>query len=216
MRTLGNRGRWLVGGILVATAAGSTFAFIPQASGSQSLIQSIIGSDSSQTSAVETAFTSAIRADQEMQAPPPSLYATTANTEASARLTAPAASQAVRNAQLRDGKAALSRYFTPAQARHEQTGLTNAVDAEADPEFRNLGSGVSKVIFDSVAVSGDTATLRAEVTSWAKFQQQQDNGGWATASPVNVMRYNVTMIRNGSGRWLVSSMTGDFAPGSGP
>jgi hypothetical protein len=101
-------------------------------------------------------------------------------------------------------------------AQHEQVGLTNAVNAEADPKFRNVGSGVSKVKFDSVAVSGNTATLRAEVTTWAKFQQQQNDGKWATANPVNVMIYNVTMTRNSSGQWLVSSMVGDFAPGEGP
>ena len=126
------------------------------------------------------------------------------------------ASPAVRNRHCCAGKAALTRYFTPAQARHEDIGLTNAVSAEADPRFRNLGSGVSKVVFDQVAVSGNTATLRVEITAWAKFQQRQPTGTWATASPVNVMIYTVTMIRSSSGQWLVSSMVGDFAPGKGP
>jgi len=176
----------------------------------------MVASDSNQTSAVEAIFTSAIEADREAQAPSASAYGNTANAVVSAGRVAPAASAAVRNTQLQDGKSALAKYFAPAQAKHEEIGLINAVKAEADPKFRNLGSGVKNVKFDSVAVSGNTAILSAEVTAWAKFQQQGNNGNWATANPVNVMIYNVTMIRNSSGQWIVSSMVGDFAPGEGP
>jgi hypothetical protein len=216
MYLIRRRGRWLAGAALAAAAAGSTFAFLPTASGAQSAIGSIIASDSNQTSVVEAAFTSAIEADREAQAPSASAYGNAANAAASAGRVAPVASAALRNKQLQDGKSALARYFAPGQAKHEEIGLTNAVNAEADPKFRNLGSGVKKVKFDSVAVSGDTATLRAEVTAWAKFQQQESNGNWATANPVNVMIYNVTMTRNSSGQWMVSSMVGDFAPGEAP
>jgi hypothetical protein len=212
----GRRARWLAGAAVAAAAAGSAFAFIPTASGTQTAIQSAIAADSNQTTAVQAAFTAAIQADRRAQAPSAVAYGTMANAAVRAGRVAPMASAAVRSAQLLAGKAVLAKYFAPAQARHEDIGLTNAVSAEADPRFRNLGSGASKVVFDQVAVSANTATLRAEVTTWAKFQQRQPTGTWATANPVNVMVYTVTMIRNSSGKWLVSSMVGDFAPGKGP
>jgi len=212
----GRRARWLAGAVVSAAAAGSAFAFIPAASGTQTGIQSAIASDSNQTSAVESAFSTAIRADRQAQAPSASAYGTMANAAVRAGHVAPMTPAAVRNTQLLAGKAVLAKYFSPAQARHEDIGVTNAVKAEADPRFRNLGSGVSKVVFSTVAVSGDTATLRAEVTAWAKFQQRQPTGSWATANPVNVMIYTVTMVRNSAGQWLVNSMVGDFAPGEGP
>lgn len=217
MSSPAHRGKWILGAILTVTAAGSAFAFIPNASGSQSSVQSVMATDSSQVAAVKATFTAAITADREMQAPAASTsYEKSANTAVSAGKTAPTMSAADRDTQSQNGKAALAKYFSPGQAKHEEVGLTNAVNAEADPKFRNLGSGVKNLKFDNVAVSGNTATLTAEVTTWAKFQQQQPNGDWATASPVNVMTYTATMTLNSSGQWIVSSMTGDFAPGEGP
>ncbi|MGH3627416.1 MAG: hypothetical protein ACRDRL_08270 [Sciscionella sp.] len=216
MHAMGRRASWLTGAAVVAAAGGSAFAFVSTASGSQTTVTSTISADSSQVSAVKSAFTAAITADRQAQAPATTTYGAKANAAVSAGGVAPAVASDVRQAQLQDGKASLAKYFTPAQAKHEALGLTNAVNAEADPKFRNLGSGVSKVVYDQVAVSGDTATLRAEVTAWAKFQQQQSNGAWTTDNPVAVMIYSVTMVRNASGQWQVSSMVGDFAPGEGP
>jgi len=85
----GRRARWLAGAVVSAAAAGSAFAFIPAASGTQTGIQSAIASDSSQTSAVETAFTTAIRADRQPQAPSASAYGTMANAAVSAGHVAP-------------------------------------------------------------------------------------------------------------------------------
>lgn len=188
------RVRWLVGVIALGAAGGIAFAFLPA------------GSDPRQIVVVEAAFAKAIGIDRDIQAPPASR----------AGGVAPPATTGVRKAQLQDGEAALARYFAPALADREQLGLISAVNAEADPKFRNLGSGVSKVVFDSAAVSGDTATLHTEVTVWSKFQQQQADGSWATSDPVNVMIYNVTMTRDSSSQWIVTSMVGDFAPGHAP
>lgn len=216
MHKYGKRGRWIAGTALVAAAAGSAFTLIPSASGSPTTIQSAVASDGNQTSAVQSAFTSAIEADRAAQAPSATAYGNAATAAANSGHAASMAPASVRAAQAQSGKAAMEKYFSPEQAKHEETGLANAVKAESDPKFRNLGSGVKQVKFDSVTVSGSTATLRAEVTAWAKFQQQQSNGDWKTASPVNVMIYNVKMAKNASGQWIVSSMEGDFAPGEGP
>jgi hypothetical protein len=187
-----------------------------------------IALDSSQIGVVKAAFSTAITADQQTGAPATAamavhatadaaaIYRTSVNAAVAAGRPAPAASSAVRQAQQQDGMRVLVKYFSAAQARHEEIGLRNAVRAEADPKFRNIGAGVSKIKFDEVAVSGNTATLVAEVTIWSKFQQKQANGSWTTSDPVNVMVYHVTAERVASGQWMVSSMVGDFAPGQAP
>lgn len=194
MSVVGHQARWVTGVVVLGAACGIAFALLPATS------------DPRQVAAVEAAFTKAIQTDRAILAPPASPGGGVAQPT----------SVAIRNAQLRDGKAALARYFAPSLAQREEIGLINAVNAEADPKFRNLGSGVSKVKFDSVKVSGGTATLRAEATVWSKFQQQQADGRWSTADPASVMIYNVTMTRNASGQWIVTSMIGDFAPGQEP
>lgn len=227
MRPIGRRGKWLAGSALAVAAVGGAFAFIPTASGAPSAIQSVIASDSSQTSTVESTFTAAITADRQSQAPGSaataanatadnaSTYRAQVNTAVAGGKVAPAASSAVRQSQKSDGELAIGKYFTPGQAKHEEIGMNNAIQAESDPKFRNLGAGVSSVKYDNVAVSGNTATLTADVTIWSKFQQQQADGSWTTSDPTNVMVYSVTMSRE-SGKWLVDSMVGDFAPGEGP
>lgn len=195
--------RWLAGTVALGIAGGLAFVILPTSSHPSRFPAAnqsqVVTSGPGQTSIVEATFTKAIQTDREIQAPS----------------SPPPATTAVRKAQLQNGEAALARYFVPAVASREEQGLINAVNAEANPNFRNIGSGVKNVKFDSVAVSGSTATLTADVTTWAKFQQQ-DNGSWVTSDPVNVMIYNMTMTRNSSGQWIVSSMVGDFAPGQGP
>jgi hypothetical protein len=217
MPTSGPRGRLLASSLVVVAAGASAFAFVASASGNPATVTSTLAADSGQVSQIETTFTAAITANQEAGAPSAASYGTKANALVAAGKVAPPATSAIRSAQLADGKAALAKYFTPVQDQHEEIGLTNAVNAEASPTFRNLGSGVSKVKYDQVAVSGKTATLTVEVTIWSKTQvEQRANGPWMTADPVNVMDYNVAMVREPSGRWMVSSMAGDFAPGEGP
>jgi hypothetical protein len=122
----------------------------------------------------------------------------------------------VRNKQLNDGLAALSEYFAPAQAQHEAIGLRNTVNDEAGGTERNLTSGVSKVTFSRVGVSGDKATVEAAVSVYGKTQVKMSNGDWNTVDPPGVMDYTATLVKSSAGQWVVSSMVGDFAPGEGP
>jgi hypothetical protein len=173
--------------------------------------------DAAQIPQVEAVFTAAIQADRAAQAPEASTaYGKSVSASLAAGQVVPAVTDAVRQQQLRDGVAQLGRYFAPAQAEHEAIGLRNAVSAEADPAFRNLGSGASKVEYVQVAVANGTATVQAKVTAWAKFQQLQPDGTWTTANPVNVMVYNAHLGKDASGHWVINSMQGDFAPGEGP
>jgi hypothetical protein len=231
MFSMNLRAKLVVGTLAAAGAAG---IFVAASSGSGTAAGSVGGGtsaialDSSQIDQVEAAFSAAITADQQTGAPGTAAMAVHATADAAASYRtrvdaaiaagrrAPAAGSAVRQAQQQDGERALAKYFGPAQAKHEEIGLRNAVQAETDPKFINLGAGVSKIKFDEVAVSDNTATLTAEVTIWSKFQQEQANGSWSTSDPVNVMDYDVTMQLAASGQWIVGSMVGDFAPGQAP
>ena len=168
------RTKLMVGAIGVAVVACGTLGFlsISNAAGSEpSVVASTAATDAAQISQVETVFTAAIQADRAAQAPGASTaYGKSATVALAVGQVAPEATSAVRQQQLQDGLTQLAKYFTPAQAQHEAIGLRNAVNAEADPSFRNLGSGASKVEYVQVAVAGDTATVEANVTAWAKFQ----------------------------------------------
>ncbi|MET7902516.1 hypothetical protein ABZS86_13940 [Streptomyces sp. NPDC005355] len=195
-----------VGGIVALGGAGA-------ASGSSQTGAGLVQAGAAQLPSVKSAFTGAIKAARTSQAPPASAVGDVSTLKAGQA--APMAGSSVRRRQLSDKLSTLAKHFTPQQAKHEAVGLRNAVAGEADPTFRNLGSGASKVDFTRVGVSGSTATVQAKVTLWAKFQQQID-GKWVTANPVNVMNYTATLVRNAEGDWLVDSLTGNFAPNEGP
>ena len=206
------RTRMAVGALALTAAAGAAAVnWSDSASGDQQTVAGAVRSDAAQLATVKSAFTAAIQADRAATAPP----AGAMHPLLAGQIAPPAAPQ-VRQQQLAGGLAALAAHFTPAQAQHEAIGLRNAVSYEADPAFRNLGAGASKVVFTQVAVAGSRATVQAQVTVWARFQQRRPNGSWTTASPVNVMTYTATLVKNAAGQWVVSSLSGDFAPGEGP
>ncbi|WP_042406224.1 hypothetical protein [Streptacidiphilus carbonis] len=211
-----HRPRTVILGTLAVAAAGTLIgvSWTDSASGTQQSVASTVQNDAAQLSAVKAGFTAAIQATRSVDAPPASALgplAALANGQV-----APQVGSSVRARQLTDGAAVLAQHFTPDQAKHEAVALHNAVSNEADPKFRNLGSGTSKVTFTQVGVAGATATVQAQVTVWAKFQQQQPDGKWTTANPANVMDYTATLVKNSAGHWIVSSLRGDFAPGEGP
>jgi len=114
------------------------------------------------------------------------------------------------------GQASLARYFSGAAARQVAQGLTSAIESEADGVGHVTGAGVSKVVFDSVSVSGSQATAKAAVTTWSSAQQQNPDGTWVGAHPSNVMDYTARMATDGAGNWRITSRVGEFAPGSEP
>jgi hypothetical protein len=211
------RAAWCAGALgLAAGAVALTFAQSSAANGSTVTVADAVKGETAQVKSVEDAFTAGIRADRAAQAPASAAYTRAAAAALAAGRIAPAASAAERQSQLDAGISTLSRYFTPAQAAHEEIGLRNAVALEGTPGFRNLGSGASTVTFLSASVTGTQATIEAHVTAWAKFQTQSSGGQWMTSSPVNTMDYTATLVRDASGQWRISSLRGDFVPGEGP
>lgn len=115
-----------------------------------------------------------------------------------------------------NGMAALSKYFSSSLAQQESSGLTNAVAALADPNFRVLGAGVSTVSYDHVQLSGNTATVAAHVTDWSRMAQMQGTKA-VVVRPSGVLIVKSTLTRvSARSPWIVTTLDWTFAPGSTP
>ena len=119
----------------------------------------------------------------------------------------PGFSASMRSDLLAAGKAAIARYFAPPQAATEQQALARALAQDDDPNVINLGSGVAKVTFGMVRVTGFSAVVSARVTIWAKALARQPRGGpWQSTAPVRVVAYTATLHLGGS-QWQVTKLT---------
>ncbi|MBC9729844.1 hypothetical protein [Streptomyces sp. TRM68367] len=208
-------------GLAAAVAAAGTvigLSWAYTASGAQPTLADSVKGDAAQVAAVKNAFTAAMRADRSVQAPPAGTIGSASAVAAAIAAKRPVAApdSTARQHQLATGLATLAKYFTPAQAKHEAIALRNSIKEEADPNHRVISSQADKVVFTQVGVSGNTATVQAQVTESGKSQARQPGGPWNTTDPVGVMAYNATLVVDGNGQWKISSLKGDFVPGEGP
>lgn len=167
-----------------------------------------------QVSSVKAAFTGAVKAVWSAEGAPSPAYGKLAAAALKAGNVPPTPSAQLRMSQLQTGKAALAKYFTPAEAHHEQVGLINAVRAEANDNFRNISAGASKFKFRRVAVAGSAATVEADVTTWSKIEiRQSASDPWGISDLSQIMDYTATLTLNAARHWVVSSLTGTCVTG---
>lgn len=159
---------------------------------------------------VEQTFEAAMQASRAMTVPITAAQPMVAGQKA----VAPSASAVAQQEAV--GQADISKYFSGAAAQLVSDDLKIAISNEASGTFHVLGSGVSKVDFTNVAVSGTHATVTAAVTEWLRSQAQQQNGTWIECAPSGVMNYTAQLVEDSAGDWKVSSFVGDFAPGYAP
>ena len=172
--------------------------------------------DASRVAAVEAAFRGAVQADQAFGSPSVAYLASVLAAIHAHRqaFVVPAAEQ---SQLLASGQAAIARYFGSAQASIEQLHLNDGMALDSNPDIINLGSGVSQVKYLHVAVAGARATVEADVTVWAKSEARQTSRGpWLMTDPVSIVDDKATLALSPVGTWQVTSLTGDFVPGSGP
>lgn len=93
--------------------------------------------------------------------------------------------------------------------------LENAIDLARDPDYRYYGGAVSGIDYERLHINGETATVDARVTLWAKLAQVQAGGVVVPATPKGDMLVNAVLTDTPSG-WKVSSIDWAFAPGSEP
>ena len=166
--------------------------------------------------AVRATFTQAIKAVAELGSPTPA-YQQTALAAVQSRHPVPAFTSAQRTDLETGGEAAIARYFASPQSTAEVAVLTKAMTLDANPNLINLGSGISKVDFRAVSVTGSQATVVADVTAWAKSAARRDPlARWVLASPVSQVRYTATLRLSPDGTWRIASLTSSPAPSAGP
>jgi hypothetical protein len=121
----------------------------------------------------------------------------------------PGFSTAMRSDLLAAGNAAIARYFAPPQAATEQQALARALAQDANPNVINLGSGVARVTFAMVRVTGSSAVVSARVTIWTKAVARQPRSGpWQATAPVRAVAYTATLQLGQSGQWQVTKLAG--------
>lgn len=120
---------------------------------------------------------------------------------------------------LASARANLNTVFTPSMVQNELKVVQNAIaeqSTNAPYSVISLGGGVSNFDINSVQLNGDTATISAVVTAWAKMAQVQPDGSLVVAQPHNDLDVTATLVQNSSGQWQVSQEQWTFAPGSAP
>jgi hypothetical protein len=161
-------------------------------------------------SLVKQVFTAAMQASMAMLVPTGATQPMAAGQQAS-----PPPASAVAQQQTA-GQADIAKYFSGAAAQLQANSLNAAINNETKPTLHVLGCGVSKVVFKKVALSDSQATVKADVTSWARYQNRHSDGTWTESQPTNVTNYTAHLVEDSAGNWTVSSLVSDFAPGSAP
>lgn len=111
---------------------------------------------------------------------------------------------------------ALASLFTAAMVTKMTTIVDHAIAMETGGAFVESGGGASVKSFDSVNVSGDTATVKATVTQWDVVGQVQDDGTVRWASPQADIVVTDTLTKDANGNWLISARDWDWADGNVP
>lgn len=83
------------------------------------------------------------------------------------------------------------------------------------PGFTPLGGGVSDVQVSSISVDGDTASVHAIITTWARMSQVERDGHVVVSQPSNDLVVDASLLRSPDG-WKVTEYEWTFAPGSEP
>jgi hypothetical protein len=188
-------------------------------------LSAAVADQSSQITTVKETFTNGVTTMISGATPPPTHLAAALRASAEGGVSV-GMSATERAGLLSTQHQALGRYFTSDELPNAEGFVKGTLAADGNPDFVDLGNGVSKISFVSVSVDGSSATVQADVTVWAKSQvhtaaegQARDTapkGPWLTYNPVNTMRYDAKLTRSAAGAWMINSLVGDFLPGQVP
>lgn len=97
----------------------------------------------------------------------------------------------------------------------------NLLDRKVNVVERNAVSdpikqaGVRNIVFKSVVIAGDGATVAVECESWTIVSVPVPGGSPLTANPVNTIEWSFHLTKT-DGLWLVDDEHMSFASGTGP
>jgi hypothetical protein len=110
----------------------------------------------------------------------------------------------------------LTHFYGPTLEQRYLTVSTNVADAETSGQDLFGGGGATILEYQSVAVTGTTATVTATVAQWSTIGSVNATTGavtWQT-NQANV-RVDETLT-DGTTGWLVTARTWQYLPGQGP
>jgi hypothetical protein len=116
------------------------------------------------------------------------------------------------------GRAQLAEHFAGAALADRMRSHAAMIAEQKNhsvPGFIPLGGGVSDMQVQSLSVDGDTATVRARLTTWARMSDVQPDGTVVVSQPSNDLLVDARLTRTPGG-WLVTTYDWTFAPGSEP
>lgn len=118
------------------------------------------------------------------------------------------------------GRDEINKLFTKSAAvkqLQQQGDVIDSLNAHDDPNTRPLGGGVSKVVWDQITLTSDTAILRGTTVFWAELAQRDNQTGkWSVARPSNECTIDMTLIQVSPGVWKVSEYTWHFTAAGEP
>jgi hypothetical protein len=93
--------------------------------------------------------------------------------------------------------------------------LHRGIEIQQSGDFKVIGGGIRDVSFDSMTITGVTATVHLTYTNDAEYAARQPDGSVLHANPSNQMIEDVGLIKTDQG-WRITSDVSNFAPGSEP
>lgn len=178
--------------------------------------------------AVKSAFATEESLDQSTLVPPPAgpdnpaapAFADQANQPVTPHVDAsglPDLTEAVQQTMVANAQTAFTKVLSPALASKELSTLKSAMASETTGgDTVMLDAGATVLHYESVTVTGNTASVHAIVKPFEQFIQINSNGTQTTANPVNELDVNATLYLGPQGNWLVGTRTWVFVPGYGP
>jgi|GEM_PF-1705358 hypothetical protein len=115
------------------------------------------------------------------------------------------------------GTAKFAQYFTGDVLVRDIDTLRGDAETYDQPEALTDSEGVRNIVVRTIVISGDSATVTAQAELWAVSVIPSPWGrtASATSSVAGTFDWSFHLTKT-SGKWLIDSEDGNFAPGNGP
>ncbi|SOD70791.1 hypothetical protein SAMN05892883_0432 [Jatrophihabitans sp. GAS493] len=111
--------------------------------------------------------------------------------------------------------AAINSFFTGTAAAQERASLQQTLSKEAALQPTILSAGIENLTFRSITIKGNTATVLCSLTTWTRYTVTDPAGNTVLTQPRANVTANLTLVKNTSGRWLVTTYKAESANASG-
>ena len=103
----------------------------------------------------------------------------------------------------------------PKVLEREKNTLKNVVAAQESPNMKFFGAGVSRISYQRVSVTGNTAEAVSDVDTWSHFAMKDAGGRFQEVCPQNTLVVT-TSLELSQGQWVVTDLRWVFTPSTMP